>query len=82
MPKVYLLIDTTMKFEACKPSLRWYLHALFAITTNKATAAEQLNKWDLVANLHKIYIDLETLSLEDIFEVTQDRRSFQCKAIN
>lgn len=35
-------------FEACNPSLRWYLHAPFAIASNRATAAAQTSKWDLV----------------------------------
>lgn len=35
-------------FEGSQPSRRWYLHAAFAIVSNRATAAAHLNLWDLV----------------------------------
>ncbi|KAH0793059.1 tetratricopeptide repeat protein [Histomonas meleagridis] len=33
--------------EAAQPSRRWYLHAPFAIVSNRATAATQLKMWNL-----------------------------------
>ena len=35
-------------FEACQPSRRFYLHAPFAIVSNRATCAAYLSSWNLV----------------------------------
>ena len=35
-------------YEAAQPSRRWYLHAPFAIASNRATSALQLQMWNLL----------------------------------